>query len=236
MFLLLNEEPIGDTYKRLIEYACNNNDTIMFKVINYNAGKLEREKEYKEFCKILKKTEQEMRENYNSKEFLNEAYLKLKEEKNMSWNQGINELYQEMKKEGTKQEDFELVKEHIIRNTIESTIYDEVGKVIFKENLDKLINILQEDFIKVKYQEKKLKYENTCDRYFYRISYRVKGILLQQESLYSTKFPKCLEDITFFKGEHCWLETVSHEHICKIYPNSKDEINYLSNIGLKFKM
>lgn len=236
MFLSLNEEPRGNTYKELMQYACDNNDTIMFVAINYDAGRLEGEKEYKKFCKILKKTEQDMRENYNNRRFFNEAYLKLKEEQDMSWSQGINELYQEMKKEGAKIEDFETVKEHIIRTTIESTIFSEVGRVIFQENLDKLKNILQEDLIKIEYQERKMKYMNTCDKYFYKISDRVKEILLQQESLYSMKFPNCLENITFFNGSYCWLETVSHEGICSIYPYDKDEINYLSNIGLKFDM
>lgn len=54
MFLSLNEEPRGNTYKELMQYACDNNDTIMFVAINYDAGRLEGEKEYKEFCKILK--------------------------------------------------------------------------------------------------------------------------------------------------------------------------------------
>ena len=55
MFLSLNEEPRGNTYKELMQYACDNNDTIMFVAINYDAGRLEGEKEYKKFCKILKK-------------------------------------------------------------------------------------------------------------------------------------------------------------------------------------
>ena len=41
MFLSLNEEPRGNTYKELMQYACDNNDTIMFVAIKYEAGRSE---------------------------------------------------------------------------------------------------------------------------------------------------------------------------------------------------
>lgn len=48
------------------------------------------------------------------------------------------------------------------------------------------------------------------------------------------KFPNCFENISFFKGEYCWLRTVSHEEMCDIYPNDKNEIECLKEIGLDF--
>lgn len=72
--------------------------------------------------------------------------------------------------------------------------------------------------------------------YCVKISEEVKNMLLKYSSDRFV-YPNLFEEIEFFKGDYCWLETSTRAaDICMIYPNNEKEIEYLKEIGLKFKL
>lgn len=50
MELEIQDDNVKSNYKKLIEYACSNNDTVMFKVVRYNSGKKRVKKIYKYYA------------------------------------------------------------------------------------------------------------------------------------------------------------------------------------------
>lgn len=233
--LSLMEEPNKQTYIDLINYACDNNNIIMFDVIRYDANKREKDRNFKIFCELLNKNKEDIMEIYNNEEFLEDAYTKIKDAKGMIWENGLTQLKEILLNEGEDLKDFNIIREETIRRTIKEIIFEEVENVIFERNLKELMEKIQEDFIKIDYQERTFEEMITCDKYFYNISDKIREILLEQDGLYSMKFPKCLENITFFNNDSCWLRVISHEELCYIYPHNEAEIKYLYNIGLRFE-
>lgn len=240
LYLEITENPTNKQYKNLIEYACSLNNVLMFKVFIDNTMKKDKEKKFKKTCEILNKTKEEMISLHNNAEAfestINKIYGEFKdiEEKRIKRIYKVIMQTEENLESGEKI--YESIKESIIRKNIEYEIESEIESIIFERNLKIMKEQLQQDFLKIKYQKKRWKNGIITDRYYYKISNRVKETLLQYDNLYSLKFPNCFEDISFYKDENCWLKTITHEKMCEIYPNSEKEIEQLKRIGLNFKI
>lgn len=70
---------------------------------------------------------------------------------------------------------------------------------------------------------------------YFKPSGKVKEFLLSVNSLYSGRFfNQYVEDLSFFKDGYCLLYSITHEKICWIAVETKEEYKYLKSIGIKF--
>jgi len=70
--------------------------------------------------------------------------------------------------------------------------------------------------------------------YFYKCTEEVKKYLLSNQNIYTWLNPNYPEDMSFFKDGYCLLNTLTHEEICDIEVETKEEYEYLKNIGIEF--
>lgn len=108
----------------------------------------------------------------------------------------------------------------IIDFDVTDKIYDEKIKNILKE--------LKQDFIKME------PYGVRGNTYCYKISSKVKELLLKENKLYDFSYPKNPENICLLNNDTTWMEIVSHEQMCTIYGNEEDA-NYLDKIGIEYE-
>lgn len=70
--------------------------------------------------------------------------------------------------------------------------------------------------------------------YYLKLNNEIKNELILKNSIFNWCYPSSIEDICFFKNGYCWLYSVTHEKICDIYCENKEEYEYLKSIGIEF--
>ena len=103
---------------------------------------------------------------------------------------------------------------------------------IYNKKIEKFMKELEKNFLKVEY---KADYRKE-DVYYYKIDDYIKDRLLEAQRLYEWEFPNRLADLSFYKEEKIWMETITHEEICRIYTNQQEEIQKLQRMGLKIRI
>lgn len=69
---------------------------------------------------------------------------------------------------------------------------------------------------------------------FYRFEQPLKDYLNENKSLYRWDHPEFPSDINFFINGRCWLTSITHEEMCDIFVENKEEYEYLKSIGIEF--
>lgn len=77
-------------------------------------------------------------------------------------------------------------------------------------------------------------YEDGMKLIFYKFEQPLKDYLNENKSLYRWDYPEYLTDINFFINGRCWLTSITHEEMCDIFVESKEEYEYLKSIGIEF--
>lgn len=83
-----------------------------------------------------------------------------------------------------------------------------------------------------KYSE--YEFEKLFQIQFYKFADCIKDYLLSNKNLYKWLNPKYPEDVSFFINERCWFTSITHEEMCDIFVESKEEYEYLKSIGIEF--
>ena len=104
----ITEEPRKEVYRKLIEYACEINDTLKFKGPSISLYKEYVEERLEEICKILNRNKEEIMDNYYDEEFMEELYnevdFKLKDRRDLIWSKELEERREQMMKDGESKE------------------------------------------------------------------------------------------------------------------------------------
>lgn len=208
MQLYLLEEPKGEKYINLMNYAFNKNNTLTFEIIDFDVtDKIENNKIFNSICETI---------NENRKDILAEYVEANKKEEEI-----IDRIYNKLQLSRNKYRNYSKSRiSYIFFITIEKEIYDEKVKNILKE--------LKQDFIKIE------PYGVRGNTYCYKISSKVKELLLKENKLYDFSYPKNPENICLLNNDTTWMEIVSHEQMCTIYGDEEDS-NYLDKIGIEYE-
>lgn len=236
------EEPKGQEYKNLIEYALGNSDVVMFVVrrdwYRYDLDYVL----IKRISNLLKISTQDFIKDY--KGYIHSNYSIIRE--------NIFSIFKDII---DKKEINLLIKIHMLsiylKQSVETEIENKRNFEIQERSISKIKDDLKEDLIKEKHNPKwtgneifvdeeieknSYKYNNKYlfDICFYRKSNKLKNFLLKSaNSLHEFLPPYLPEDISFFKNGYCWLETVTHEEIYTINIKNKEEYEKLISMGIK---
>lgn len=244
----IEEEPKGNKYKNLIEYALSKSDAIMFVVRRDRYIYWADYKIIKKISNMLNITTEEFAKNY--KDYIHNNYDKIYANINniledrlgrQDIDKYIKFLQKSHKISVRLKEDIQLeidtkVKFHVYEKSI-LEIKKKLSKYLIKERHNPEwagSKVIVNDKIK----EDLYKYNNQYifDICFYKNSDEIKRFLIESvDSLYKFNPPYLPEDISFFKEGHCWLKTVTHENMCVINIESKEEYDNLTNIGIKME-
>ena len=61
-----------------------------------------------------------------------------------------------------------------------------------------------------------------------------KQILLENGCFWNWQYPDMPEDLCFFLGKKCWMLTISHEEVCFIYEETKEDIEMLEKNNILY--
>lgn len=234
MKYLIIEEPKKQVYIDFIEYAYNKSDVVSFKVITRIAHQKRLKREFNKLCALLNKSKEEIIKLYNDPDFINEAFLNLKHRKGIvgKWTNPLKGIERKINK---NKEEIHKIKEQHIKMDIQNIIFMNAGKFIFDKKMEQIRDFLKEDFIRKESIIENSRVMNDYDIYYYKVSNRIKELLIEQKTLYNMMFPNFPEDIRFFKNNSCLIETVTHEKLAFIDIENLQEYNDLRVIGLKLK-
>ena len=216
--MLVDEEIIGNVYINLVNYILKKCDSIS--LTKYHD---QHEKSTNRKIKIILSTSDYsmdyIMERY-SDDFLNKIYNKFKDDEDI-----FNNEYREKYEDGIKN-DFK--RWLSISSSIKKFYYNNITNQWLAKNKFNTFNHKKNvhDFGNEKI------YLN--DTYSFRLNDELRREILSKKSLYDWRFPNSLEDICFFKDGYCFLETITHENLCFIYCDNKEEYEYLKSIGVKF--
>lgn len=229
--IYIKNEPNNSKYQSLIEYACQNNNIISLKKENHTYDIKEKQKYEYIFYGELKFSKEEIINKKDNPKFIREIYNQLKNMKNSPLEKRIKNFYEGIDKNTFKKEEKEKIERFLIKDTINYMIYIIIEVDIYNENVKKFMKEIEKNLLKVKY---KADYRKE-DVYYYKIDDYIKNKLLEAHQLYEWNFPNRLADLSFYRGEKIWMETIAHEGICRIYTNQQEEIQKLKKMGLKFE-
>lgn len=245
MQYMIKSEIRDKKYIDFIEYVCNKSDSISFKVITHIANEKLLKKQFDKMRKIINKDIEEMLKRYNDEKFMDEVYLKLKNRNGLviKWTNPYKiSLYDIFSPYVTMRDIFEIlminkeekkqIREKHIRMDIENIIYTNIGMLELDKVLEEIKEFLKEDFIKIENIDNHSKHMNDYEVLYYKMSDKVKEVLLKQNKLFKT-FPNFPEDITFLKDGYAILHTITHEDQAEIYIKNKEEYDILTKMGIK---
>ena len=226
--MLIEGNVSGKVYKDLISYALKNCDVIF--VERYHDQHSETTKKMINFFKESGLSEDYLYNNY-SEELLENLYQKYKNNDII-----FNKAY---KKRWEPENDPETTNSLKWLNR-RSRITTPIKRLYRNRVIDNWLNKYKSNIISQKEIYSDISLYGTADFhystiYFLKITKELEHEILNRPDLYdSWCFPNSIENITFFKGEYCWLYSVSHEDLCEIYVKDEEEYNYLKSIGIKF--
>lgn len=233
--LELKKEPKKETYKKLIEYACEKCDTVLM-VIRYDML-MSNIARFDKICELTDLEENDVLKEYKENGVKNIANIIKRTELKKQLSEDIIETiikgYEKIKKEYvTKKKTMEKIKDSLREDLILERHNPEwCGQASWFE-LFYISKSSIEEKIQIEYKHKGEYIYNIC---FYKTSENVKEFLLQQNRLYKFLPPNLPEDICFLKNGKCWLKTIAHEHEGYIFEQNEEEKEYLKQIGLKFE-
>lgn len=70
--------------------------------------------------------------------------------------------------------------------------------------------------------------------YMFSLDDDTKSIVLDNPNPFSWLFPNFLEDICFYDNDRCLLLTITHEEVCDLYCESKEEWEKFKSMGIEF--
>lgn len=213
--MLVEEEILGDTYKALMDYLFKKCDSIS--LTKYREQ--HEDDRIHDLSVILKETGYSINDiidNY-SIQFLDEIYDKFKDNA---------EIFDEQAELFTRRYD-KKYKKRVTDATINWVYYNNNTEKWLTKNVRNIINCKKNDNC--------LGNPNVyhSDTYTFKLNEEIKSEILSKKSLYDWGYPDSLEDICFFKDGYCFLETITHENLCFIYCDDKEEYEYLKSIGIK---
>lgn len=241
------KEPKRKEYIKFINYILDESDYFSFKITTRIPDEERIENEFNKICSLLNVNKEEAIKNYKNKVFIENAYNKLKNVEEIMTNWSNPFANHNLEDYNITEEEYEKMKQKWIKEHIENTLFWGAGKFIYEENIKKIKECLKDDYIKeendndnfneivnhLNKEQDKLKYVIRYKTYYYKISEKSKELLLSRKRLYNMLFPDFPEDITFYRNNILWIETISHEHMAFVEFNDKQEVKYIKNIGLK---
>lgn len=217
-----------------LNYICNNSDVISMKITTKLPHEKVLEQEFAKICSIMGITKEEGIENYTNNDFINKIYEKVKDSEGIinKWSNPLEGLEKEFGEKRVKE-----AKLDCIRMDIENILFCGAGKVIYEEKIERLTNILKEDFIKKESIIRNHEYMEDYDIYYYKMSEKLKEMLIQEvqkvKNIYYIEFPNFPEDFEFYRKGKCWVTITSHEEECYITLENEKEYQELTKLGIE---
>lgn len=238
-YIKIRKEPRRKKYRKLIEYSCNNNTIMSFKIEKHHFDSTEK-KEYENILyNILNLSKEEIINNIGKAKFITKIYNLFKGNKEIMniikyyFYKDIEEKYY------TEEELKELEKivssKFYIKDAIDFMIFVTIENDMYNEKMNEYINTLKNNIVKIDKREYKPGWRN-YDIYYFKIDNFLKEKLLEANRLFQWNLTDLPSDICFYKNGKIWLESIAHEEICDIYTGDKEEIDYFKKIGLKFEV
>ena len=236
------EEPKGDCYKKLVKYAINKSDTLMFTIRRDRYIYSANYKVIKIISHILNLEIKELEINYMY--YIENRFEELYKNFRIIFSEEIEELEILCKLRKIKMR--ELIKERLILS-IEAEIEGRKDYLIQDKHTKKIKGELKKHLVKEKHDSKWtvnkvcIKNEKENNQYlfdicFYKICPEIERFLLESvNSLYGFNPPYLPEDIAFYKDGYCWFYTVTHEERAEMNLESIEECNDIENIGIKIE-
>lgn len=260
--MYVKREIKGDTYRKLVEYAFKNCDTVSFTEYPDQNSKFSR-RILKKLMKCENLTKDALIKNYSDKYvgyifnkykdsniIFDKKYLRNRE----TTDYDTYELFKE-----SKEYQKNLKKEYSdfgINISLENMSYEEyveffeyerrltyllysIDYCVYEYYVNKFLEKYNDIILRKKkiyfYEFFGLKRTHIRTIYFMKFNNEIKRELLNKNSIFDWVSPLSIENVGFYKGDKCWLSSISHEEQCYIYYMNEKEHNYLKSIGIKFK-
>lgn len=219
--MLVEEEILGDTYKTLMDYLFKKCDSISLTKY-HDQYEDDTNRSIDVILSSSSYSIDEIIEQY-SDEFLEKIYEEFKNDEQI-----FNDNYIQ------KYESDEIGKMISYHNRWSMTS-GAIAWLYYNEVTLKWVNKNKVNIINCKKNDNCLGNPNVyhSDTYTFKLNEEIKSEILSKKSLYDWSYPDSLEDICFFKDGYCFLETITHENLCFIYCDDKEEYEYLKSIGIK---
>ncbi len=260
--MYIKREIKGDTYRKLIEYAFKNCDMVSFteypdqnsrfhkKVLNKllkceNLTKDDLIKnysykyegyifnKYKDNNIIFDKKYLKNREttDYETYEMFKESIEYQKKIKKEYRDLGINISFENMSyEEYVEFFEYDTRMDYLVR-PMDCCFYEYSVKS-FLERYNDIILRKEKNYFNEFFGLKRTHVETI---YYMKLRDDLKKEMLSKNSIFDWVDPLLIEDVRFYKGDKCWLSSITHEEQCYIYYTNEKEYNYLKSIGIKFK-
>lgn len=242
IFCEIKKEPKEKKYEKLIKYAIEKSDVMMFVVRRDRYINLIKYETIKKVSKIINKEVEDIEKNY--KKYIKENFEKLY--KNYKYILGEASktiaIFAEIDKKTIEEEfkkqlisnikvEIEGKKEFIIQEKNINELKEKLSRYLIKETHDSKWTVQE-----VMKRNKKENNKYLFDVCFYRTCPEIEKFLLESaKSLYSFKPPYFPEDIAFYKDEYCWFYTITHEKTSGMYIDSEEDCKRIENMGIKIK-
>lgn len=260
--MYIKREIKGETYRKLVEYAFKNCDTVSFTEYPDQNSRFHK-KILNKLLKCENLTKDDLIKNYSYKY---EGYILNKHKDN---NIIFDKKYLR-NRETTDYDDYELFKESKeyqkklkkeyrdlgINISFENMSYEEYVEFFEYDNrMDYLVRPMDccfyeysvksflERYNDIILRKKKkyfteffgLKRTHVQTIYYMKLRDDLKKEMLSKNSIFDWVSPLSIDDVKFYKKGEPWLFSTTHEEQCYIYYTNEKEHNYLKSIGIKFK-
>lgn len=260
--MYIKREIKGDTYRKLIEYAFKNCDMVSFTEYPDQNSRFHK-KILNKLLKCENLTKDDLIKNYSYKYegyilnkhkdnniMFDKKYLKNRETTNYDTYEMFKENIEYQKKLKKEYRDLG------INISFENMSYEEYVEFFeYDTRMDYLVRPMDccfyeysvKSFLEryndiILRKEKKyfneffgLKRTHVETIYYMKLRDDLKKEMLSKNSIFDWVDPLLIEDVRFYKGDKCWLSSITHEEQCYIYYTNEKEYNYLKSIGIKFK-
>lgn len=227
---MLAKKISGKTYIRLMNYMIQKCDMISLqRYYNQNPDQI------KEVIDIILSKYSYLMENLikkYSKCNLYKLYNKLKNDSDIFDSRYMEKYENDYYKKNYSRHEYLRIKKY----NRKSVIYDSINWYIYNITTNSWLNkysasIHSKEIETLEYGSLNILYSDT---YYIDLTSDIKEEILSKSDIYDWKYPTCLDNISFFKNGKCYLSTVAHEEICRIYCENKEEYNYFKSIGIDF--
>lgn len=235
MKYIVLETPTNNIYKNLITYCCRTCNMITLQVEIDKLEDADEQERYKYILSNLKDIPiEDVRDNWYKEEFVNKVCNYLKDANNMPWEEQLKEWKNILEDEECMKENIEKINNSIIKDYIEHMLYVTVGYNDYQRRMKQYVNKFRNNIIKIDKGIYKEGWKN-YDTYYFSINNLLEQELLNRNSLFEWNFPVLPSNLCFYRNKKKWMETISHEEICRIYIDSQKEFEELKKIGVKLE-
>ena len=113
----------------------------------------------------------------------------------------------------------------------------EERKMLFETEKYIKENFLDDLIIKDREIEDMLNYNNYDEyfrSYYIKVTPKLKKYLLSNKNIYAWLNPMYPEDMAFYKDNYCILQSITHEKLCFIYCERKEDFKKYEDMGIQF--